>query len=115
MRRWAKARNRSGTHGALVRERRTTMRTVTSLLVYDEFVPTAVAATPVYSPATANDILGRADQLTWQVVGDNLNASWTGAVTLTVRLQHSADGRNWLDHSGAVATRPAYNVSEDAV
>lgn len=62
-------------------------------LVFDEFIPNAGAqATTLYTSQTLNERLGAFDMLTLMAVADNVTGA---AATMTVQLQHSADGRNW--------------------
>src|SRR5437867_1454443 len=78
-------------------------------LVFDEFIPSATSAAPVYTSAKFNSLLGSADQLTCQLIGDNLGAS--GTYSLTATLQQSSDGRNWVAKSGSTdAATSAYTL-----
>lgn len=70
-------------------------------LAFDEYVqPTATA---FYTPASQNDNLGRYDQLGLQVITDNANA----AGSITAQIEHSADGRNWINKNGTAEVNGA--------
>ena len=56
--------------------------------IFDDFV---VGTTSAYTGAQHNDRLGRYDRFAVQVVADQPS----GAVPMTVVLEHSGDGRNW--------------------
>ena len=60
-------------------------------LVFDETIHTT---TPVYTSNAHNDVLGSADKLCIQAVVDEV-ANITSP-TLTVAIEHSADGRFWI-------------------
>jgi hypothetical protein len=68
------------------------MRKLT-LMVFNDFVQ---GATAVYTPSEHNEALGTYDRLAFQVVVDSVNA--TG--NITVQIEHSGDGRNWLNKNG---------------
>lgn len=59
------------------------------------------AATDHYTANRWNEVLGRADKLTIQVMVSNADA----AGTIAVQIEHSADQRNWL----AKSTNPEIN------
>jgi hypothetical protein len=60
--------------------------------VFDEFVPSALATSPVYTSADLNTRLAQYDQIALQLIIDNFTVS----TTVTIDFQHSADGRNWI-------------------
>ena len=63
-------------------------------LVFDEHL---YGTTSVYTDARWNTPLGNPDKLGILVTV----ADHTGTATLGVRIEHSADGRNWIDKTGA--------------
>lgn len=57
----------------------------------------AGTTTTWYSPATLNGDIGTADMLILQANASNVTG--TAPVGLTVRVEHSADGQNWVSVS----------------
>ena len=76
------------------------------------FSDTVVGTTTVYSNTDYNQQLASVDQLAVQVCSDQVSGT---TPTLTAVLQHSADGRNWVDKttlvSGASLGTTTTNVS----
>lgn len=68
---------------------------IQSKLVYDEFLTTGA---PQYTDAEFNDLLGQYDQISIQAVVDQA----TALGFLTVRIEHCADGRNFVNKSGSL-------------
>ncbi|APR86496.1 Hypothetical protein A7982_11848 [Minicystis rosea] len=66
----------------------------------DEFV---VSTTAVYTSQDHNQKLGSTDQLAIQVIADQISGT---SPTLTLQIEHSADGRNWASK----AVTPEINV-----
>lgn len=66
-----------------------------SAKVFDDNI---MGTTAVYTSAEFNSLLSTADQLSLQAIVDNQPA---GTASLGVRLEHSNDGRNWTDATGA--------------
>ena len=61
-------------------------------LVFDEYLQSGTAT--AYTDQSHNSKLGMYDQLSLQAVVDNVN---TGSTGFKVQIEHSADGRNWLN------------------
>jgi hypothetical protein len=68
---------------------------VISECVFDEVIHGA--ATDYYTANKYNELLGRADKLTIQALVDNVE---TGSGTISVRIEHSGDQRNWKPKNG---------------
>lgn len=64
--------------------------------VFDEFVPAATSSAPVYTKDDIARSLGTYNSLAIHVVTDNVNGA-TG--TVNVQVQHSSDGRAWINKS----------------
>ena len=64
-----------------------------AFLVFDESIH---GAGPHYTDVRFNEALGRPDKLALMGVTDDAAA----AATLNVRIEHSADGRNWSERNG---------------
>lgn len=64
--------------------------------VFDDFV---AGTAPAYTDASWNPTLGGADKLAIMAVADQV--SGTSAITLTVAIEHSGDGRNFLSKNAA--------------
>jgi hypothetical protein len=71
-------------------------------LAFDEIISAAGAAAVVYTSATLNQRLAAHNQIAFQVVIDNVAS--TPAFDLWV--EHSPDGRNWLQHNDLNQTFP---------
>jgi hypothetical protein len=83
------------------------------LVVFDEVVAGSIgAASPandlvVYTDARFNDALAMFDKLAIHGIADQASV---GTIKYVVKLEHSCDGRNWVekgtlyDHSTAIAT-----------
>lgn len=67
-------------------------------LVFDEVIPGAAVA---YTGAQHNDGLGRHDQIAIAVVIDNVSS---GSSTFDLWIEHSPDGRNWLQRNDTSQT-----------
>jgi hypothetical protein len=65
-------------------------------LVFDDLVY-ATSADVVWTDAKFNDVLGRFDQTSIIAVVDNVSGT---NPTLTVQIEHSGDGRNWVAKNG---------------
>jgi hypothetical protein len=65
--------------------------------------------TAVYTTAELNDFLAKVDKLALMAVTDQV----TGVTNLTVQIEHSADGRNWVNKNGT-AEIPATAISTTA-
>lgn len=61
-------------------------------VVFDDIVQNT---TDVYTDAAHNGLLGSADRMSFQVISN----VFTGGPSLTVAVQHSADGRTWQPRS----------------
>ena len=61
-------------------------------VVFDDIVQNT---TDVYTEAAHNGLLGSADRMSFQVISN----VFTGGPSLTVAVQHSADGRTWQPRS----------------
>jgi hypothetical protein len=71
------------------------------------FSDSVVGTTTVYSNTDYNPQLASVDQLAVQICSDQVSGS---TPTITAVLQHSADGRNWMDKTtlaSAVSLNPA--------
>jgi hypothetical protein len=68
-----------------------------NMLVLDEFVSVTGTGNYVYTRTDLNETLGQADKLALQVVGDQAS----GSFNVTARIQHSADGINWITKGGS--------------
>jgi hypothetical protein len=64
---------------------------------FDDFVHTTAT---VYSTTDFNEVLGSADQLSLFAVVDSYSGA-AGAPNITVQIQHSGDGRNWVNKNPA--------------
>jgi hypothetical protein len=64
---------------------------------FDDFVH---GTSTVYSTADFNEVLGSADQLSLFAVVDSYSGA-AGAPNITVQIQHSGDGRNWVNKNPA--------------
>jgi hypothetical protein len=73
--------------------------------IFDEYLPVTAlsASSAVTTSSKLNSTLGQYDQCSFQIVADSLVVT---PLTVTVMLQHSADGRNWLDRSSVVLSIP---------
>jgi hypothetical protein len=76
-----------------------------NILVFDEFVYVVGSSNAVFTDAKFNDMLGRLDQTALFAVADSTAGT---APSLTVQIQHSADGRNWVNKN---TTAEISNVS----
>lgn len=68
--------------------------------VFNEYVS---GAGPFYTSQKHNDMLGKDDQLSIQAVVDDVDI----AGTVTVQIQHSADGRNFVNKATAAEINAA--------
>jgi len=75
------------------------------LLVFDDFVTN----TTVYTRPELNEQLGMYDKIAIQAIVDQV----TTAGTITVRVQHSADGINWTDKNATAEINGA-SISANA-
>lgn len=66
-----------------------------SVLVFDEFIHGAGSV--VYTSDKLIDMLGAVDNLAFHVVADQVTTNGS----LAVRMEHSADRRNWLAKNGS--------------
>jgi hypothetical protein len=80
--------------------------------IFDDYIPnTAVDRnTAVTTSASLNSTLGQYDQINLQVIADNAAA----AANLTVIIQHSADGRNWIERVPLTFGVPGSTTLSDA-
>lgn len=60
-----------------------------NVLAFDDVI---MGTGAVYSPTGLNELFGSCDQMSLHVVADQAS----GATTLTVNIEHSADQRNWI-------------------
>lgn len=67
-------------------------------LLLPAFDDVVTGTTPVYSDASLNEQLGRFDQLSIQIVADQVSGT---TPTITVAIEHCNDGRNWIPKSGS--------------
>jgi hypothetical protein len=69
-------------------------------LVFDDFMPQGTTHTaPYYTGTQHNAQLGRHSMIAIQAVADTVGGTPLG--TLRVALEHSADGRNWIQRKGS--------------
>jgi hypothetical protein len=73
-----------------------------NFLAFDEMISAAAGPTQVYTAAAFNQRLATHNQIGFQVVIDNVTS--TPAFDLWV--EHSPDGRTWLQHSDMTQTFP---------
>jgi hypothetical protein len=75
--------------------------------IFDEYIPNTAlsAAGGVFTSSKLNATLGQYDQCSFQIVADNSSLN-PGPLGVTVVLQHSADGRNWLDRNSISISIP---------
>jgi hypothetical protein len=73
------------------------------LTCFDEFIP--AGASPVYTSAQFNSALGANDQLSIHAVLDNITLGTTPLFNLFI--EHSADGRNWIQRNDQSASPTA--------
>jgi hypothetical protein len=66
-----------------------------NMLVLDEFI--SVTSTYVYTRTELNDVIAQVDKIGVQLIGDQAS----GSFNVTARLQHSADGINWINKNGS--------------
>jgi len=71
--------------------------------VFNDFVY-ATAINNVWTDAKFNDILARFDETSIIAVADSVGG--TGTIQLSVQMQHSGDGRNWVNKN----TNPEINA-----
>lgn len=67
---------------------------VANLQLFDEIISGTGTASVYYTPSSTYEPLGRGDIMCFSAVV--YNATGAGA-TLSVQVEHSADGRNWLN------------------
>lgn len=73
--------------------------------VFDEFLPKGTISTaPVYTGAQFNTQLGRNNQLAVHIVADNLTLDTSTPRNLLCYVEHSADGRLWMQRSNQANT-----------
>jgi len=72
------------------------------LLAFDEVISAAGGAAQVYTAATLNQRLAAHNQIGFQVVIDNVS----GTPSFDLWVEHSPDGRIWLQHSDLSQTFP---------
>lgn len=65
-----------------------------AILAFDDFV---MSTTTVYTTQALNETLGAFDKLTIQAVADQIAGT---SPTVTVRIEHSGDQRNWVVKNG---------------
>ena len=68
-----------------------------NILVFDDFVYGINPNNAVFTDQKFNDLLGKLDQTAIFAVADSTGGS---TPTLSVQLQHSPDGRNWVNKNG---------------
>jgi hypothetical protein len=69
-----------------------------NVLVFDEFVYGVGSVAAVFTDAKWNDYLGRLDQTALFAVADSTAGTAPG---VSVQIQMSADGRNWVNKNGS--------------
>lgn len=69
------------------------------------------AATDFYTAASMNPVLGSADKFVAHVVVDNVSANGN----ITVQVEHSSDGRNWVPKNVNGGTPPTTVAEINAV
>jgi hypothetical protein len=73
-----------------------------NVLVFDDNIGTTTSSSaPVYTSADLNSRLGQFDETAIQWVADNVAGT---TPTLSIGIDHSADGRNWLPKEGSGTT-----------
>jgi hypothetical protein len=72
------------------------------LLTFDEMISAAAGPAQVYTAASFNQRLAMHNQIGFQVVIDNV----TGSPAFDLWVEHSPDGRIWLQHSDTAQTFP---------
>ena len=72
-----------------------------SILAFDDFV---TSATTVYTTQALNETLGAFDKLSIQAICDSLSTT----PTVTVKIEHSADQRNWVQKTAGAGEIPAF-------
>jgi hypothetical protein len=78
--------------------------------VFDEFLPkNTISTLPVYTGAQFNIQLGRSNQLGVHIVADNLTLDTATSRSLYCFVDHSADGRSWMQRSNQANT---YNTAD---
>ena len=65
---------------------------IATLTLFDETI--SGTSTTWYTPASSYDALGKGDTFAFAAAVYNV----TGSPTLTVQVEHSADGQNWLNY-----------------
>jgi hypothetical protein len=71
-------------------------------LAFDEVISAAGGAAQVYTAATLDQRLAAQDQIGFQVVIDNVS----GSPSFDLWVEHSPDGRTWLQHTDLAQTFP---------
>jgi hypothetical protein len=79
---------------------------VFNIKAFDDFIH---GNTAVFTTAEINGLLGKADKLALMAVADQV----TGTTNLTVQIEHSGDGRNWVAKNGS-AEIPATSIPASA-
>jgi hypothetical protein len=76
---------------------------VANLQLFDEIISGTGTASVYYTPSSSYDPLGRGDVMCFSAVV--YNATGAGAA-LSIQVEHSADGRNWVN------VNPAAEISQ---
>jgi hypothetical protein len=69
-----------------------------NILVFDDFVYGVGSGNAVYTDAKFNEMLGRLDQTAIFAVADRSSGT---TPSLSVQIQHSPDGRNWINKNAS--------------
>lgn len=82
---------------------------VSTLSLFDETI--SGTSTIWYTPASTYDALGRGDGFAFAAAVYSVTAT----TTLTVQVEHSADGQNWINRSSAEINQSIANASNTAI